>query len=405
MKEEKIKEKEKTKLTLRLFIVRLTGILFALYSAYSLFVFFRDIRREPLQTTIIYAVVTLAFASLAFFAWTSEVNNYKFIRARRILFIVTLSVVTFLKLRLAARVIAALDFSEPLTFLFVLYGAAFFMTLMALLILLVYYTFIRKAMPLYPKARVILPLAAMILFVLSLAAEVLLYVFFHFGLEGNLLRTVTSRPVFYLSFIGLSAYFLYPPRIEETDGYIPPDDSEFIKPDDDAEYVPPEGSENVIPDENAYIKPTEGEYVPPEGSERVMPDTGGFVSFDDSEHTPPKGSMHIMVDDSDFVAPNDGEYVPPAGSERAIPDDSEFINFDHSEHIPPKGTKHIMIDESDFVKPDDGEYVPPKGSGRKDTEGVDFVQFDDSKYIPPKGSGKNKPKGTDFIAPDDGSYV
>ena len=97
---------------LRLFIVRLTGILSAAYSAYYIFVIVRDIRRSSLQGLIIDALVSLLFALLAGFAFTSEVNNLKFIKVRRITFIITLLVIVLLKLRLTGRVFAFLDFTD-----------------------------------------------------------------------------------------------------------------------------------------------------------------------------------------------------------------------------------------------------------------------------------------------------
>ena len=366
---------------LRLFIVRMTGILSAAYSAYYIFVIVRDIRRSSLQGLIIDALVSLLFALLAGFAFTSEVNNLKFIKVRRITFIITLLMIVLLKLRLTGRVFAFLDFTDEYALLVALYGAAFFMTLIALVVLLVYYTFIRSNMPLYPKVSVIMPLSAMILFLLSFVAEILLLVIYHLGLEANMIRTVVSRPLFYLCFIGLSAYFLYPPRIEETSGYKPPDDSEFVKPADDKEYVPPEGSENAVPD------------------------SSGFVSFDDAEHTPPKGTKHINIDDSDFVKPDSAEYMPPEGSERVMPDADDFIRFDEPKKHRPKGKKHVIIDDSDFVAFDESQYKPPKGTKHVNVDDSDFIRPDNTEYVPPKGSETAKPKDTDLSTPDDGSYL
>lgn len=306
----------KQKLTLRLFIVRLTGFLFAAYSLYYAFIIVRDIRWVPPTNTVISALVSLLFASLVLFAWTSEVNNLKFIRARRVIFIITLSSVLLLKLRLAGGIITLLDFSNKYAFLYALYGTAYFATLTGMLILLIYYTFIRKNMPLYPKVSRILPLTAMVLFVLGLTAESVLFFGYRFGLEGNILRTVVSRPVFYLSFIGLSAYFLYPPRIEETAGYIPPDDSEYIKPIDEAEYVPPEGIENIKPNDIDYIQLDDGEYIPPKGSEHIK---------SDSKYIQPKGNKRINVDDSEFIMPDDAKYIPPKGAEKIKPDNTDYF--------------------------------------------------------------------------------
>ena len=314
----------KKKQRLRLFIIRLTAIMFAAYSAFYIFVLIRDLKQASLQELLIEALVSLLFALLSAFAWTSEVSNLKFIRVRRIVFIIALLAVVLLKLRLTGRVIAFLDFTGDYPFLFALYGAAFFMTLMALIILLVYYTFIRRNMPLYPKLSVILPISAMILFILSFAAEILLFAIYRFGVEDSMIRTLFSRPVFYLGFIGLSAYFLYPPRVEETAGYKPPDDSEFVKPADRAEYTPPEGSKRAMPD-SSFVTFEKTKHKHHKGKKHVNIDDSDFVIIDDTQHKPHKGTKHINVDDSDFVRPDNTQYTPPGGAERKAPDNSDFI--------------------------------------------------------------------------------
>ena len=315
----------KKKQRLRLFIVRLTAIMFAAYSAFYIFVLIRDLKQASLQELLIEALVSLLFALLSAFAWTSEVSNLKFIRVRRIVFIIALLGVVLLKLRLTGSVIAFLDFTGEYAFLFALYGAAFFMSLMALIILLVYYTFIRRNMPLYPKLSVILPISAMILFILSFAAEILLFAIYRFGVEDSMLRTLFSRPVFYLGFIGLSAYFLYPPRVEETAGYKPPDDSEFVKPADRAKYTSPEGSKRAMPDSSGFVTFEKAKHKHHKGKKHVNIDDSDFVIFDDTQHKPHKGTKHINVDDSDFVRPDNTEYIPPGGAERKMPDNSDFI--------------------------------------------------------------------------------
>lgn len=315
----------KKKQRLRLFIARLTAIMFAAYSAFYIFVLIRDLKQASLQELLIEALVSLLFALLSAFAWSSEVSNLKFIRVRRIVFIIALLAVVLLKLRLTGSVIAFLDFTGEYAFLFALYGAAFFMSQMALIILLVYYTFIRRNMPLYPKLSVILPISAMILFILSFAAEILLFAIYRFGVEDSMIRTLFSRPVFYLGFIGLSAYFLYPPRVEETAGYKPPDDSEFVKPADNTEYTPPEGSKRAMPDSSGFVTFEETKHKHHKGKKHVNIDDSDFVIFDDTQHKPPKGTKHINVDDSDFVRPDNTQYTPPGGAERKAPDNSDFI--------------------------------------------------------------------------------
>ena len=116
----------KKKQRLRLFIIRLTAIMFAAYSAFYIFVLIRDLKQASLQELLIEALVSLLFALLSAFAWTSEVSDLKFIRVRRIVFIIALLAVVLLKLRLTGSVIAFLDFTGENRLLFALYGAAFF---------------------------------------------------------------------------------------------------------------------------------------------------------------------------------------------------------------------------------------------------------------------------------------
>ena len=202
----------KEKLTPRWFIIKLTGILFAIYSAYNFFLIVRDGSAMPPVGIFISALVSLLFALLAAFAWTSEVKNVRFMMIRKTVMIIVLLTIFALKLRLVNRVMALLDFSKTQN---VLYVAAYFLTLAALLILFVYYAFILRNLPLHPKMSVILPVAVIIGFVGCVVCEALLFFGFGFGLEASPLRTLVIRPVFYLGFIGLCVYFLFPPPLME----------------------------------------------------------------------------------------------------------------------------------------------------------------------------------------------
>ena len=202
----------KEKLTPRWFIIKLTGILFAIYSAYNIFLIVRDGSAMPPVGIFISALVSLLFALLAAFAWTSEVKNVRFMMIRKTVMIIVLLTIFALKLRLVNRVMALLDFSKTQN---VLYVAAYFLTLAALLILFVYYAFILRNLPLHPKMSVILPVAVIIGFVGCVVCEALLFFGVGFGLEASPLRTLVIRPVFYLGFIGLCVYFLFPPPLME----------------------------------------------------------------------------------------------------------------------------------------------------------------------------------------------
>ena len=162
----------KEKLTPRWFIIKLTGILFAIYSAYNIFLIVRDGSAMPPVGIFISALVSLLFALLAAFAWTSEVKNVRFMMIRKTVMIIVLLTIFALKLRLVNRVMALLNFSKTQN---VLYVAAYFLTLAALLMLFVYYAFILRNLPLYPKASVFLPIAVIIGFVGCVVCEALLF--------------------------------------------------------------------------------------------------------------------------------------------------------------------------------------------------------------------------------------
>ena len=176
------------------------------------FLIVRDGSAMPPVGIFISALVSLLFALLAAFAWTSEVKNVRFMMIRKTVMIIVLLTIFALKLRLVNRVMALLDFSKTQN---VLYVAAYFLTLAALLILFVYYAFILRNLPLHPKMSVILPVAVIIGFVGCVVCEALLFFGFGFGLETSPLRTLVIRPVFYLGFIGLCVYFLFPPPLME----------------------------------------------------------------------------------------------------------------------------------------------------------------------------------------------
>ncbi len=201
-------------LTPRWLIVILTGVLFAVYSAYNIFVLFRDIPRGlPTVGIVITAVVALMFAVLAMYMWTAGIKGKKhimFMIVRRTTFIIAMLVIIGLKLRLIVRVINYVDYTKFHT---ILYVASYFMMLMGLIILFVYYAFILNRLPLFPRAGVILPRTVILLFLLGLIAEMILLFVYGIGLEASALRSMVMQPVFYLGFIGLSLHFLYPIEI------------------------------------------------------------------------------------------------------------------------------------------------------------------------------------------------
>lgn len=199
------------KLKLRKLNVILTALLFAVYTVYNVFIIYRGGASLPSQAILISAVVALMYFVFTAFAVTAGVKSkdIRFLICRRVAFIVALLTVFALKLRMAGQVIAYLDFSKLYT---VLNGCAYLVTQIGLLLLLIYYIFILKKLPFYPRAGVALPTAAAVLFLCGLALEAVLYFVYGIGLETSPLRTIVMRPVFYLGLIGLSLYFLFPPQ-------------------------------------------------------------------------------------------------------------------------------------------------------------------------------------------------
>lgn len=202
----------KRKLTFRRFLITMTDTMFAAYAVYNIFILIKDGKRLSLEGKFISVVLALIFAVFAFFVWTAGVNqkSIRFMAVRRILFIVALVTVLLIKLRMIGSVIDYIDSSYPET---VLYGLAYFTSLSAMLILNVYYLFILRDLPSFPKASVLLPVSAIILFAISLIVEFIVFFVFNIGIEESALRNIVMRPVFYLGFIGLSAFFLYPPQL------------------------------------------------------------------------------------------------------------------------------------------------------------------------------------------------
>ena len=129
---------------------------------------------------------------------------------RRTSFIIAMLVIIALKLRLVIQVINYMDYTRFDT---VLYGVSYFLMLLALMILFFYYVFILNRLPFFPRAGVILPRTAIVLFLLSLIAEQILFYVYGIGLEANAMRSMVIQPVFYLGFIGLSLHFLYPVQL------------------------------------------------------------------------------------------------------------------------------------------------------------------------------------------------
>ena len=199
----------------RWLIIKLSGLLFAAYSAYNIYVIVRGGSELSLMGIVISAIVAFAFALLFFFAWTAGAATQKkprFLIFRRNSFIFALLVILLLKIRIIKEVLIFLDYS---VFYTILYFIAYASTVAALTILIAYFTFVVKDLPAYPRASFALPLCALILFTVGLAVEAVLYFVFNIGLEMTVLRTLVSRPLFYLGFITLCVHFMIQPKIPD----------------------------------------------------------------------------------------------------------------------------------------------------------------------------------------------
>ena len=195
------------KFTPRRLTTMLTGRLFAAYAAYNVFVIIRDGSSLSAEAIFISAFVALLFGTLTGFVWSSDVIRPLSVMIRRTSFILVLIAVFALKLRMAGRVIDYVDSTKTYT---VLYGGSYVLTMAGLVSLFIYFLFVSESIPLYPRASILLPISAILFFAGSFALEIMLFFGYNIGLEPSALRTIVIRPIFYLGFIGLSAFFLFP---------------------------------------------------------------------------------------------------------------------------------------------------------------------------------------------------
>ncbi len=250
-------------------IIKRTGILFALYAAYNIFVLIRDNAVIGIEGRLISALVAMLFGVLTAFAWTADVQNIVIIMVRKAAFITAMITIVALKLRMAGKVIMYLDFKRLNT---ILYGASYFLFILALIILVVYYAFILKNLPLYPIASLLLPGLAMVFFIVCFVLDAVFFFVFNIPLEANWLRTVVMRPIFYLSFISLSVYFLFPPMVVS---------EEEVNVDPDGELAD-EYDEEGYDDEEEY---DEKEYGDEEyGDEEYDDEEYGDEEYDDDDN-------------------------------------------------------------------------------------------------------------------------
>ena len=133
---------------------------------------------------------------------------------RRYSFILALLTVFLLKLRMSGVMI---EFLNPEYDFTVIYGVSYLLTLLGILDLTIYYIIIRKRNPFKRWVTVVFMVIAMVFFVAGLVLEGILLFKYNIGMEPNKLCTLITRPIFYLSFVGLCVYFLFPPPPNEFD--------------------------------------------------------------------------------------------------------------------------------------------------------------------------------------------
>ena len=199
----------KQKLSVREAVLMISGFFFAGYSAYNVFLIFRDMDNMSTGNIFITAAVAFLFGVLALFTWSFGLSLMLLRDIRKGAFIIAMALLFAMKLRMAGTVVDYLDFTQLHT---ILYAAAYWLTQVGLLLLIVHYIFIRKDRIFFPRASKILPAVAAAMFLCSLALEAVLFFVYGIGLEASPRRTMVIRPVFYLGFICLSLYYLIPPQ-------------------------------------------------------------------------------------------------------------------------------------------------------------------------------------------------
>ena len=379
---------------LRILLVILTGLLFTVYSAYNVFVIIKDYKELAMEDMLVLSFVVLLFGVFAFFAFTAEVKSFRFLVMRRLAFISAFMAMFLLKLRMLDKVVAYFDITKPDS---VMYYCAYIATQVALLILAIYYAFIRQNLPHHRKASVILPLMAMLLFVLSLVMEGMLYFMYNIGLEATELRTLVIRPVFYMAFILLSAYFLFPPELDTGLDYMAPDDSEMIAADD-IDFMPPEGSEYLPPDNSELVAPVDADDLPFGNPVYVEQNRNDFIAADGIEEIPLEDTAFAKQDSNDFLAVGEFEEIPLEDTAFAKQNRVDFIAAGNFDDTPMEESASAMHNREDFIMPNNEEYIPNMDPeffkpGRREFIAPD----DDEEYVALIDPEYTNQKGTELI--------
>lgn len=379
---------------LRILPVILTGLLFTACSAYNVFIIFIDYKKLALEDMLALSFAALIFGVFAFFTFTSEAKSFRFFLLRRLAFVFAFIALFLLQVRMFDKVVAVFDINKPDS---LMYCGAYAATQAALLILAVYYGFIRQNLPLRSMASVILPLTALLLFLFSFVMEGLLYFMYNIGLEANDLRTLVIRPVFYMAFILLSVYFLIPPAPDTSLEYMAPDDSEMVMVDE-IDFLPPEGSEYLPPDNSDLVAPADADDLPFGNPVYVEQNRNDFIAASGIEEIPVEDTAFGKQDSDDFLAVGEFEETPLGDTAFAKQNREDFITAGSFDDTPMEESASAMHNREDFIVPEEDEYIPNMDPeffkpGRREFIAPD----DDEEYVAPIDPEYTNQKGTELI--------
>ena len=152
-------------------------------------------------------------------------------------------------------------------------------------------------------------------------------------MEPNKLRTLITRPIFYMSFVGLCVYFLFPPPPNEFDRIYLTSDANMIVAPGDEEYIP-----NLDPE---CLNPTGTDLVSANDDEEYIPNL-------DPECLNPSGTDLVAANDDEEYIPNiDPEALNPSGTDLVMADEAQDDQIVDPGFIPQQGTEFVMPAEKD----------------------------------------------------------
>ena len=251
-----------------------------------------------------------------------------------------------------------IEFLNPEYDFTVIYGVSYLLTLLGILDLTIYYIIIRKRNPFKRWVTVVFMVIAMVFFVAGLVLEGILLFKYNIGMEPNKLCTLITRPIFYMSFVGLCVYFLFPPPPNEFDRIYLTSDANMIVAPGDEEYIPnldpeclnPTGTDLVSAnDDEEYIPNIDPECLNPSGNDLVTPaDDEEYIPNLDPECLNPSGTDLVAANDDEEYIPNiDPEALNPSGTDLVMADEAQDDQIVDPGFIPQQGTEFVMPAEKD----------------------------------------------------------